>query len=280
MHMACPPPIQPMIDHRLSVILSSFRNHRNSVESICMLKDMTYENGRIPDYSNELVRDYYLLRYFYGYFAEYYFIFSLLFEQFQLREPISIASIGCGAGIDYYALKALKWNATINYYGYDIIDWGFRNRNASFDLINIADVQLQDINILMFPKSLSEFSQTDFDSFVNNLAPHSLRYPFCVISSMMDKGGEYDIDRIKLLERSICNAGYKSHIDSSKTFHPTERSCFNLISARCPDTVVDYLNNIKNACEQNSSCNNCHIDKNPILTTDYVRFQILCFTET
>lgn len=279
MHIACPPPIQSIIDCHLSNILSSFQQHRNSVESICILRDATYENGQIPDYSNKLVRDYYLLRYFYGYFAEYYFIFSLLFEQFQLCEPISIASIGCGAGIDYYALKALKWNATINYYGYDIIDWGFRNRNASFVLINIADVQLQDINIIMFPKSLSEFSQTDFDSFVNNLDPHSLCYPFCVISSMMDKGGEYDIDRIKLLERKICNAGYKSHIDSSKTFHPEERSCFNLIFARCPDTAIDYLKNIKNDCEQNSLCNDCHIDKNPILTTDYVRFQILYFTE-
>ena len=196
-----------------------------------------------------------------------------------MSDPISIASIGCGAGIDYYALKTLKWNTTINYCGYDIIDWGFRNINASFELINIAEIQLQNINILMFPKSLSEFSREEFDSFVKKIDPHSLRYPFCVISSMMDKGGEYDIDRIKLLERKITNAGYISHGNSSETFHPTERSCFNLISARCPDTVVDYLKNIKNACEQSSLCNDCRIDKNPILTTDYVRFQILFFTE-
>lgn len=285
MYMACPPPIQPIIDHRLSTILSNFRRHRNSVESICMLKDVTYENGRIPDYSNELVREYYLLRYFYGYFAEYYFIFSQLFEHIHLSDPISIASIGCGAGIDYYALKTLKWNTTINYCGYDIIDWGFRNINASFELINIAEIQLQNINILMFPKSLSEFSQEEFDSFFNNFDPHSLRYPFCIVSSMMDKGGEYDVERTKRLERKICDTGYISQTvfpnqkDTTETFGPNENACYDLISASCPQDVVDYLLKIKESCVPTSRCIDCHIDRMPILTTDYVRFQILYFTE-
>ena len=287
MHIACPPPIQSIIDCHLSNILSSFQQHRNSVESICILRDATYENGQIPDYSNVLIREYYLLRYFYAYFAEYYYLYSIAFKKLGLNfeKPISIASVGCGAGIDFFALRAVMPYG-FRYNGFDIINWDFpKDDNASFSLQNISDIRLHDINVLMFPKSLSEFSQEEFDSFFNNFDPHSLRYPFCIVSSMMDKGGEYDVERTKRLERKICDTGYISQTvfpnqkDTTETFGPNENACYDLISASCPQDVVDYLLKIKESCVPTSRCIDCHIDRMPILTTDYVRFQILYFTE-
>lgn len=269
--------VQDFINSYLENTLRQIKNHLAEADSICHLASLNYENMQSPDYSDKIMREYYLLRYFYAYFAEYHYIYNWMIDKKLLTNPITVASIGCGAGIDFYALKMIKVR-DFNYFGFDIINWGFNEPEAFFNIANIANITLPNVNVIMFPKSLSEFSHDDFNLFVERLNPCALRYPLCIISSMMYEGGEYDIERIKILEKKICDAGFVSINDSSQTFQPEEPSCYRLISARCPDAVTEFLSNIKTFCNiSEPKCNDCQINKSPILRTDYMRFQILFF---
>ena len=95
----------------------------------------------------------------------------------------------------------------------------------------------------------------------------------------MKTGWEYDVKKIQCLERKICNAGYISCGDASTTYTPTANSCYELISAICPNEVTEYLENIKDSCTiKTADCSVCQINKSPILNAGHICFQILRFT--
>ena len=144
--------IQDFIDNFLNQVLKDFKKHIDPMDLICSLETLNYENKRTPDYGNVIMREYYLLRYFYAYFAEYYQIYRHMIGQNHLDAPISVASIGCGAGIDYYALRFVVPHTLKNftYQGFDLIDWGFHGNNsqAVFSQANISELVLKNINVL------------------------------------------------------------------------------------------------------------------------------------
>jgi len=276
--------IQDFIDDFLSQVLRDFKSHIEPVDSICSLKKLNYENTQTPDYRNAIMREYYLLRYFYAYFTEYYHIYRSMIRENHLKAPLSVASIGCGAGIDYYSLNFAVPHSLENftYQGFDLIDWGFRGNNLQTDFLqtNISDISLQNINVLMFPKSLSEFSEDDFNTFVDNLSPQKFQDTICIVSSMMNEGGKHDIERIKILEKKLCQYDYQSLNSSDKTYAPKAESCYHVISARCPDCVTEYLAQLKDLCIQTASqCVACQINKSPILRTEHIRYQTLFLTK-
>lgn len=271
---------QDFIDNFLSQVLEDFKKRIAQMDSICFLETLNYENMRTPDYSNVIMREYYLLRYFYAYLAEYSQIYRSMIGKNYLTPPLSVASIGCGAGIDYYALRFVVPPSfkDFTYQGFDLIDWGFPENNSRtvFLQANISELNLENINVLIFPKSLSEFSDKDFEAFLVNLNPRKFQDHICIVSSIMNVGGEHDIKRIQLLEEKFCQFGYKSLNDSNETYTPTAESCYHVIGARCPDYVTEYLSQLKALCEQTApGCPNCQINKSPILRTEYMRFQTL-----
>ena len=273
--------ISIFIDRYLSYTFEQFKEDLTQANALCLLRDFTYRNGVVPDYNLRLMRNYYLLRYFYAYFSEYYWIYSLIFTQRRLSCPYSVLSIGCGAGIDFLSLRALRDN-NIQYLGVDIVDWGRIHPPAQFVRRNIADISpcVQNKNIIFFPKSLSEFSDSDFSRFVQCITPNLLGSSFCVASSLMSEGCCYDIDRIKVLQNRIHELGFQTTQEITHETHPPqEDSCFSIISTSYPNEIKVFLMNLNSSCRQTCQ-QECEINKSPILKTDYMRYHIIFFEKS
>lgn len=92
------------INSYLDIICSDFHDYLNANVCLCDLKEVHYDAGRIPDYSNIHVQQLYLLRYAYAYAFEYKQMYEYLFKRYSVGTPIHVMSIGCGNMIDYWSL--------------------------------------------------------------------------------------------------------------------------------------------------------------------------------
>lgn len=88
--------------------------------------------GQEVGYSERIRRLVYLLRYLYGYGAEYRLLYRDLLGLIGEARVLDVVSIGCGNGIDYWSLlqemaaePAGGWDAStpVNYHGLDVEDW-------------------------------------------------------------------------------------------------------------------------------------------------------------
>jgi hypothetical protein len=154
-----------------------------------------YQNRFRADYSTRENQANYLLRYFYAYLLEYRCIFEKLASEQSLTwlTEYRVLSLGCGAALDYYGLYFSGLNTdAIHYHGYDINDWGafqksFGNRNVVFhnktSITELTERDFEGINIIMFPKSISDFSKSDFNRLCDLIRPIQFSFPLLVISS-------------------------------------------------------------------------------------------------
>ena len=100
--------ITTFLEEHMIKVFNDFKN-----EEWCELQNNGLDTNH---YSNISKQQYYLLKYFPAYFTEYYHAYSKLFKDLN-KDVISIISIGCGAGLDYYALEHYKRvnNSNLNY---------------------------------------------------------------------------------------------------------------------------------------------------------------------
>lgn len=83
------------------------------------------------DYREEMTQLIYLLRYMFSYGFEYYLMYRDLIGLIQPDDGLSVISIGCGNGIDYWSLRRAlgsrgRGNLPVSYTGFDVIDWSDR----------------------------------------------------------------------------------------------------------------------------------------------------------
>ena len=161
------------INKYLDDILFDFKEYVTSGVRLCDLKEVHFDAGILPDYSDIHVQQLYLLRYAYAYSFEYKRMYASLIRRMNPGMEIAVTSIGCGSMIDYWALTRVVPNrCTIRYRGIDTIDWSYRMeqrpqddvlfRNAdAVELVSKAKRLTADAYI--FPKSISEFSKSDIE---------------------------------------------------------------------------------------------------------------------
>ena len=167
--------------------------------NICELSNFTFDNGFIPDYKNSIYRNIYFLRYAYAYIIEYYIVFNKFFNDDKINNlsSISLLSLGCGGMLDLVGFNYARINnekyktSTPYYYGVDLIDWNCKNtkiiENTKFFNCNIDEFDINSvddpIDIIIFPKSISEISNDCIDKFVNNISCDKLSKKLCIINS-------------------------------------------------------------------------------------------------
>lgn len=166
------------INEYLDNVLEDFQEYLNSDVCLCELKDVHFDAGRLPDYSDIHVQQYYLLRFAYAYAFEYKCMYLYLFQNHCFGDKIKVVSIGCGTGIDYWSMVAalkevgLK-DKIINYKGIDLIDWNYKLPNRKRDNMHIYRGDVTDVfvnaksfasDIYFFPKSISEFSEEQMET--------------------------------------------------------------------------------------------------------------------
>lgn len=258
---------------------------------LCELKQSRYDGRKIPDYSLLMEQQYYLLRYFPAYLCEYKYIYRKIISDDKI-EVFSVLAIGCGSGIDYLGLYlALNKNTeSITYRGYDLIDWNYQdnlgNANYTTSVQNISHIEFEnpcDVNIIIFPKSLSEINQADFDHFISNLTRVSFSSPYIyLVSSTMDSGFKHDERRYDTILNTLKDNGYNC-IDYSPTLVIRDKPAYVKVDNefKYPDDIISYLGELHEKCptygERGQNCESTcedQLSRKPILTSKYFSYQI------
>lgn len=150
-------------------------------QSNCQLPAFSFTNS-LPNYFLPIHYQFYILKYFPAYLAEYKHIYDMLnwwnFNQFE--EKYNVLSIGCGCGIDLLSLYLhLLKMPNFSYTGIDLVNWDYRNlilpQNANIQFIqanlsNYVFNNFENINVIMFPKSIGELPPNVFQNFLNNFS--------------------------------------------------------------------------------------------------------------
>lgn len=286
--------MRDFIENTMQTIFDDFQDELNNYESCCYLKNLRFDKGNIPDYSDKLIQQLYMLRYFPAYLIEYYTMYKKL-KEIKFLEQYNVLSIGCGCGIDYYGLYfALDENIDqICYTGIDKVDWLYRNdlgnENCYFimeDITNWNNLDKNGYNLIVFPKSIGEFDQAAFQKL--KIAIKNTRFEqdkICLISSARDSHIDSDVNRLEELiqvfedtHKFNCNNKEEKYIKFKE--NAGLRKFFP--EFEFPNEILDYLISLLNQCKnytQNDyiACSTeCEVQLNkwPILRTGHIKFQI------
>ncbi len=285
--------------------MQDFEHGLSAMDRLCELKKLPFDSGHIPDYENTQVQQLYFLRYFPASLVEYYLISRKLIN-FNFLTHFKMFSLGCGANIDYYGFYyALRDHAAaehaenFSYTGLDKTDWCYKEDlgRCQYSYIN-GDISLwqsldaDDYNVIIFPKSIGEFSNRVFNH-VQKILLHSnfTEKNIVLISSVREQHSPTDMYRFEIIANILRkNFGY-TNLDNCTTYYHIRDAGTGFGLSRCcdsfyyPDEVKHFLLNLQNQCpifkKYRKSCqSDCQdlLNRNPILTARYIQFQINRFT--
>ena len=257
-------------------------------QSNCELSKFSFNNS-LPNYTLPINCQFYILKYFPAYLAEYKYIYDMLnyFNFNQFIEQYKVLSIGCGCGIDLLALYLHQLKTPdFKYTGIDIVDWNYRNlflsqndniRFIQADISKFIFANFEKTNVIFFPKSIGELSASVFQNFINNFSKINFQSKrIAVLISAINP--VEDFRKYCEVLSIIKNAGYdyipdrngKKEINNMYNINEEYYGINTVVSD------FDYPMNIKNNTPQlNQICTNCDstlkkscpLNDSPVLTT-------------
>lgn len=291
------------IKNYISMIYDDFREYIDQNVNLCMLKTLNYQAGQKPDYSDIHIQQLYLLRYVFSYAFEYKSMFDTLFAREKFKDSIEVASIGCGNMIDYWGLvEALgeigSGECYIKYRGIDTIDWNYKIEAREKDEVKFTKVNAATIfqktstlisNVYIFPKSISEFSNEEFQDICESFRKKEIQRGriHILISLRSDQGSmDRDMERSEKIISAIKQNGFITE-DNATTFihYKDEDRGIKKIDYKFeyPNEAIELLTSLNTECSTYvSNRENCTSDcKNlnrwPVLKARNIRYQVLTF---
>lgn len=292
------------INDYLDNILLDFLEYLDSDVKLCDLKDVHFDGGRIPDYNNINVQQYYLLRFAYAYAFEYKCMYECLFQNNTFGDKIAAVSIGCGTGIDYWAMvAALKKfgmkDKIIFYKGIDLVDWEYKFPYRKKDTVEfyqgnaievLSESDSLGFDIYFFPKSISEFSDDQIGIICNAFREKTITTNKIYILVSL-RSNEFhmqgDIDKVKELAQALKSNGFITKDNVSRFTHftdPEEKISQIDDEFHHPRDVVGTLLTLNSQCKEfKMNGKNCEPDckdrlnRWPILKCGQAAFQVLSF---
>ena len=288
------------INSFLNKVLDDFKIYVDSTEKLCALKATHYDGGRIPDYSDIHIQQYYLLRYAYAYAFEYKTMYKDLFSRVALGNSIEVTSIGCGNLIDYWALsRVVGSNTHICYKGVDIVDWAYKFPKRNCDDVDYTIENVLELfqktscfssDVFIFPKSISEFSSEEISTLAScftadKIGKDAVHFMF----SLRTDSGSIQRDGAKtsaLYDRMI-QCGFHTEDQNGRYYHFNEsirgKKIREIDDDFChPGAVVDCLKDLYAECSDFYSCtekDDCsnRLGRWPILNCNQAAWQIFSF---
>lgn len=288
-----------LISEYLEEIYFQFKNEVATLSNLCELKEVNYLSDHIPDYTNRAVQLFYCLKYHFGYACEYELMYKNVLKELKDKDAISVLSIGCGNGIDLWALqKSLertKTNVKINYYGVDKIEWcnkvkGRDNDNVNYVQCNVSELkdrlpELDNIDILIFPKSISELTNSDLTHIVNFLDLCTNEVYILASYRANDYNLSNDIKRMEYLCNGLGDYEFiikEGNPNMNKSFSNKEKGIKGIFNDyNFPENILDQIKNIDNSCklydENRKECSSClpMIKRSPILTLGNINYNYI-----
>lgn len=283
---------------KLNQVYEDFKSNRK--EKLCELKSFQFISNNIPNYYNQNIQRYYLLRYMLGYFCEYYYIYKKIINSNFLNNDYKVLSIGCGCGLDFWGLKMAKKECNkdlnIQYTGIDRVNWLYRD-NCSESKVNFINKNIREINILdnndyniiIFPKSIGEFNDETFNNLKKIIENTQFTENKLVLVSSLRSSRE-NIDKDKMIE--VINIFKEKHKYNTQ-HNPGE--CSNILKENgCPYRTYEIIDNFRypanieayviklyTECQGYKENKGCHesckdvLGRWPITTTSQVKYQII-----
>lgn len=154
---------------------------RDDPQGVETLRALDYGREQEQNYHDPHIQQLYALRYLYAYAYEYREMFRRLMETQPLPGKLNLLSIGCGCGVDYWAVQEAQadhdrssWHY-VDYTGLDRAAWRRRFGKEYMNRIAGSATYLQEdavrfleenpvlrYSVILFPKSIGEFSDEGF----------------------------------------------------------------------------------------------------------------------
>ncbi|MEN6350506.1 MAG: hypothetical protein ABFD08_14060 [Syntrophomonas sp.] len=271
-------------------IYNDFRQSIRGTEQLCCLDDVRYDRGNIPDYNNTAIRQLYILRYFPAYLVEYYDIYLTLLQEQEI-EYLHVLSLGCGCGIDYYGLilacDESNQQPDVIYTGVDAVDWPYRDcmRGEEFEFIKVDLGEWEQFdwplyNVILFPKSIGEFTIKGFKNLKRTVARSEFNENrIFVVASLRAENKEADKKRVDEIKKIFLEQhGYTCESDVDYYYDSSAGIVTEFPDFKYPDHILDYITSLQRHCTINPEdyeCLNCSIDRYPILKLSYFYYRII-----
>lgn len=294
----------------LNQIYLDFKKYVENSSEYCELLDLDFSKEDLPNYQKEGIVQLYLLRYAYAYLFEYKYLFQKIIppqKALQALKPIKlkILSVGCGAFLDYWgaalASNAVNPSCVIKYTGIDPVDWKYKINPRQRDSIqfekknfcNFLKATVEsgkelDVNVLVFPKSIGEFSSDEFREICALLKRCKFKCKRIVlVFSYRDCTSQrsFDMNRVAMIVDS-----FKNHRSISFAVSNFDRGQCNKIKSMgiramdsdfiYPDKIIEYIKSLSNICNKQGKtlgkCMDCakSLSRWPILKTTYITYSL------
>ena len=244
-------------------------------------------------YSKKEHQQLYLLRYFYAYLIEYWYLYSKI-----SLKSYNIFSIGCGCFADLYGfLYAMDSNTTYSYYGIDCEDWPYKDllpnpyMHGIFEKKSlstcIADFQKQGLNetlgnfnVFIFPKTI-EYLENEWVNDVTALAKcikqaNLKNKTIYLILNGMEDLFEKDVERLDILKDAFISKGF--YVEKELTKPNLLPNSFYELSKwkKFPDDIKHFLSKVCEKCYMASGCSASNKpNRAPILSVDHFQYKII-----
>lgn len=292
------------IEEYIQGVLIDFKRYLNGRPCLCDLKNVNFNAGLIPDYSISHVQQLYLLRYAFAYAFEYKHMYLSLFKRQHFPDNISLLSLGCGTIIDYWSLlQALKETGQrkceVTYIGLDLVNWEYKfmarkRDNVWFEQENgaswISDSPTLGYDVYIFPKSISEFSDDDFELICNSFENKEISKDnfHMLISLRVDKYSmERDISRTNRILTALERNGYFTDDRYNVyTYFSDETKGIRYYDSDFlfPSEAIEIIKKLNQLCKSYiENGENCYCDcetlltRWPILKPTTIRYQVISF---
>ena len=295
----------------LNDIYKDFVDYINRSDEYCELLDLDFRGEHLPNYQNEGIVQLYLLRYAYAYLFEYKHIFTKFIpkrDPFKIQN-LKVISVGCGNYLDYWgaalACDAVNKSCGIKYTGLDPVNWKYKVDPRQRDSIQFENKTFYeflktivendkgiDVNVIVFPKSIGEFSKDE----IRGICVLLKRCKFnnkkiLVIFSFRDclSNKEIDMNRAAMIVDAFKN--HRSIPFSVSNFDRTR--CYGIESQGIravdnsfiyPNDIICYIQELANVCDKQNvlleKCVGCSqaLSRWPILKTDYINYSYALIT--
>lgn len=288
------PPMKNFIDTKMNLIYGDFKRGVYEKRCLCSLKEFGFLGTQLPNYKDEDMQEYYLLRYLPAYLAEYYLIYNKIFSK-NFLNSYSVLSLGCGCGVDLWGLHFAKLKRKLNcitdYTGIDAVKWKyseFDNMNGRFKNIDVLDMEKLegDYNTIIFPKSISEFDEVAFQHLKDIISRKKFKSKRIILVASVRKSRiDNDIERIdKIADLFVKNHGYsivdlvaKKARDSDPYLQDVTEN-----EIRYPDDLKEYITHLYEKCNQaKANGRNCSpfckkiLEHSPILRISQLAYRVI-----
>jgi len=261
---------------------------------LCELRNVSFEGGNLPDYNDRAQVLLYCLRYHFGYAFEYEYIYNDHILNNYDNDQINVFSVGCGNGIDLWSLNhAINRSHSsiekINYLGIDLVDWKeyfycSENDNVTYYQCDIHGIPafLDSIDVLIFPKSISELKEEDIIDLADIICNYASQLYIVALFRTDSNNLKKDCKKFDKLVNLLIEKGFRITEGETSCYYTVDGP--NAIISNCsdykyPDDTLEYLSHLFSNCieadMENYDCQNIcsdQLSRSPILTTSQVRY--------